>query len=214
MISISHKAIFIHIPKCAGQSVEETFLKDISEDLAFERHRHLLGCFQRPRSWAAKFPERLAHLTAHEYTALSFVSPSLWNDCFKFAIVRSPVDRCVSMWRYLGELEMDFDRFVHEHLPAMIADRHYFYKSQSEYLVEPGTRKILVDQVVAFHALNDEWAEIQRRTGLSTALLKRNTSTKRQKPEVSRSAAQAIESMYKDDYDLLAQWIESPGGGR
>ena len=46
MISFPHKTIFIHIPKCAGQSVEETFLNDIGLD--WRKHRHLFGCFKKP----------------------------------------------------------------------------------------------------------------------------------------------------------------------
>src|SRR5260221_667113 len=112
MISTIHKTIFVHIPKCAGQSVEETFLKDISPDLDWEKHRHIISCFQRPESWGKQFPERLAHLTADEYLSLSFVSQSVWEKYYKFAIVREPIDRCISMWKCLPDMTLDFDDFV------------------------------------------------------------------------------------------------------
>ena len=32
MISLFHETIFVHIPKCAGQSVEQAFLSDFELD--------------------------------------------------------------------------------------------------------------------------------------------------------------------------------------
>jgi len=77
MISFPHKTIFIHIPKCAGQSIEETFLNDIGLDWC--KHRHLFGCFKKPSTWSDNFPNRLAHLTAYEYFDLDFVNKEIFE---------------------------------------------------------------------------------------------------------------------------------------
>ena len=91
MISFPHKTIFIHIPKCAGQSVEETFLNDIGLD--WYKHRHLFGCFKKPLTWSNNFPDRLAHLTAYEYFDLDFINKETFSQFYKFSIVRDPLDR-------------------------------------------------------------------------------------------------------------------------
>ena len=69
MISIKHKIIFIHIPKCAGQSIENIFLRDLGLSWK-ERYPLLL----RPRKPNEKGPERLAHLYAEEYLSLIHIS--------------------------------------------------------------------------------------------------------------------------------------------
>ena len=69
MISIKHKIIFIHIPKCAGQSIENIFLRDLGLSWK-ERYPLLL----RPRKANEKGPERLAHLYAEEYFKFGYIS--------------------------------------------------------------------------------------------------------------------------------------------
>ena len=68
MISIKHKIIFIHIPKCAGISIENIFLRDLGLSWK-ERHPLLL----RPRKVNEKGPERLAHLYAEEYFKFGYI---------------------------------------------------------------------------------------------------------------------------------------------
>ena len=77
MISLVHKVIFIHIPKCAGQSVEETFLNDLK--LSWDDHRYLFGCFERPSSWNKNIPDRLALLTAKEILELNLLPEEIFN---------------------------------------------------------------------------------------------------------------------------------------
>ena len=59
MISIKHKTIFIHIPKCAGQSIEYLFLKDLG--INWDQRINLL---LRSKKFNERGPERLAHLYA------------------------------------------------------------------------------------------------------------------------------------------------------
>ena len=111
MISIHHKTIFVHIPKCAGQSIEAAFCADLGLD--WDDHRHLLGCMQRPRSWDEALPNSLAHLTAHDYVEKAFCPPEMFEAYFKFAVVRDPVERLVSIWRY-RKVALEFSEFVRQ----------------------------------------------------------------------------------------------------
>jgi hypothetical protein len=198
MISLIHKTIFVHIPKCAGQSVESTFLKDISPDLNHDSHRHLLGCFEKPPSWDAAYPSRLAHLTAAQYTSLAFVSQSQWDSYFKFSTIRDPIERCVSMWRYHLYTEMSFPDFINEHLPSLSVQNDW-YRSQSHYLIDTATGSCLVDVVLPFSQIAERWHVIQQRAGVRAALDHRNEA-RVDRPEVPPALARKIKKIYADDY--------------
>ncbi len=206
MISFRHNAIFVHIPKCAGQSVEAAFLHDISPSLDWDRHRHLLACFEKPASWSAAFPGRLAHLTAEEYVGLSFVSQEVWDDCFKFTIVRDPVDRMLSAWKYLNIRE-DFDTFSKKLLPKAVADGQFFFRSQCDYLMLKGQDKVAVDLVLSIKKLRQDWSQVQQRCGLRSELGKRNATGQKDSPPVTAYAAAAIREIYSRDYELLGEYF-------
>ena len=77
--------VFVHVPKCAGQSVEMFFLNRIGLD--WERRAPLL---LRPNDVPALGPHLLAHLKAHEYVEKKWMTPLEFNEYFKFAFVRNP----------------------------------------------------------------------------------------------------------------------------
>jgi hypothetical protein len=198
MISLIHKTIFVHIPKCAGQSVESTFLKDIAPDLEHHSHRHQLGCFEKPPSWATAYPSRLAHLTAAQYISLAFVSQSQWSSYFKFSIVRDPIERVLSMWRYNLFDQLSFDSFVSDHL-ATLSINDQTYRSQSYYLLDTTTGACLVDYIVPFADLATQWRVIQKQAGLSAELDHRNAA-RVPRPKVHSILANKIREIYADDY--------------
>lgn len=91
MISSKHKCIFIHVPKTAGQSIEQLFLKE--NNLTWEGRSPLL---LKPNNDPAIGPERLAHLYANEYVKFNHISQADFDEFYKFSFVRNPFDRLVS----------------------------------------------------------------------------------------------------------------------
>ena len=77
MICHKHKCIFIHIPRCAGTSMELSIVGD---------------------NWW-RVEKTTKHLIAS--TAKKIYEP-YWNDYFKFSFVRNPWDRMVSMSSFPG----------------------------------------------------------------------------------------------------------------
>ena len=203
MISIHHKTIFVHIPKCAGQSVEAAFCEDLG--LNWGKHRHLLACMQRPASWRKDLPQRLAHLTAHDYVDKNFCPPEMFRDYFKFAIIRDPVDRLVSAWRYLP-LDAGFAEFVERDLPERMAEDHFFFRSQKRYLCEPRSGRLLVDEVVPFSDLARRWPMIAARAGVHAPLRHRNKApSTKPEPVVSDSDRARIRDAYAEDYAFFPE---------
>lgn len=95
MICHPRQALFVHIPKTGGQSVETVFLQD--QGLTWQQRAALL---LRPNDLPARGPEKLAHLYASEYVALGHISAAQFARYRTFAIVRHPYDRFLSEYRY------------------------------------------------------------------------------------------------------------------
>ncbi len=204
MISFTHKTIFIHIPKCAGQSVEETFLNDIGLD--WHMHRHLFGCFKKPSTWSKNFPDRLAHLTAYEYFDLDFINKETFYRFYKFSIVRDPFDRMVSAWKDLTKSidsnKKDINFFILNILPKYISEKNYFFKNQKDFLCDPNTNEILVNKILKYSELKSDWEKIKMDTSIKLDLTFRNKS-KDIKIDVSKNCKDLVKELYKEDYYFL-----------
>lgn len=198
MISLCHRTVFVHIPKCAGQSVEAAFCSDLG--LKWQQHRYLLGCFERPKGWPRGLPDRLAHLTAHEIVARNMLPQALFTAFYRFAIVRDPVARVVSMWRFLAP-DSGFDDFVQQDLPRRVCEGHFWYRSQRAYLCHPDTGALLVDHVIPFSRIAEHWPEVMRRAGLNVPLGHRNAAPAGSElPGCASDTEAAIREIYAEDY--------------
>ena len=69
MILPEYRAIHVHIPKCAGQSIEAAFGRRIGQHY-------------------------------HKKKFISMFGAKKWNNFFKFAFIRNPWDRFVSLYHY------------------------------------------------------------------------------------------------------------------
>ena len=159
-----------------------------------------MGCFERPPSWPQGLPERLAHLTARDYVEYDLLPEALFREFYKFAVIRDPVERAISMWRYLPN-EMSFDAFVLDELTPGLEAGHFYYQSQCAFLLDREGSAPLVDHVVPFSELAGHWPEVQRRAGLSAPLGHRNKAPDaRPAPCPSVASVDRIRALYADDY--------------
>jgi hypothetical protein len=185
MISHSHKAVFIHVPKTAGQSVEQAFLRDLGLDWA-ERAPLLL----RSNDDASKGPPRLAHLTAGDYVALGHMTASEWSEFHRFSVVRDPFSRAVSLYRHRGP-NMGFRDWVMSWLTATLssnpddAQARWFVRPQVEFLCDE-LGEILVGTVMRFETLGIDFAAVAKDVGLkSRDLPRRNTTGHKPQPDIN-----------------------------
>ncbi len=174
MISHRHKTIFVHVPKTAGQSIEQVFVDDLGLSWDDREVLHL-----RYNDDPTFGPQHLGHLYADEYVRKGHIDQYQWDSYFKFAVVRNPYDRILSEFRYrrfrkTGPL---FWFLRKQHLDDYLdIARHVV--PQSRYLFdENGT--CLVDEIVKFEELQHKLPDVfQRVFGSSRSLPKRNESTK------------------------------------
>jgi hypothetical protein len=171
MLSHHHKAIFVHIPKCAGQSVEIAFLRDLG--LTWRTRAPLL---LHPNDRAEFGPPRLAHLLAADYVRYHYVTDTIFQSYLKFAVVRNPWTRVVSLYCHLSRnisRNLTFRKFVLEWLAGQFANQHtaekfWFVRPQVDFVFADG--KLLVDEIVRFERLPEEFDRIAARVGLKTPL--------------------------------------------
>ncbi len=199
MISHFHRTVFVHIPKCAGQSVETAFLDELG--LSWETRAPLL---LRENGQPALGPPRLAHLLARDYVRLHYLSQDLFDGYFKFAVVRDPWSRAASFYRYL-DLNMSFADFVTLWLPEQLAggERHWFLRPQADYLFPeggPAAGPMLVDALVRFERIGEDFAAIMDRAALHTPLphVNRSHGTEAARPRSALEKLRGLASMPAD----------------
>lgn len=204
MISHFHETVFIHIPKNAGQSIEQAFLSDIGlswSDRAPLLLRQSVDCDNGT-------PPRLAHLTGSQYVDLKYLTPKLFASYYKFSVCRNPWDRAFSLYKYLTNQSKPFASYIREDFEKEIYIKHnWFAKSQASFLINR-ENKLLVDEVIRFERLNDDFRKIAGKLKLKSTTLPHVNESKNQAKIDYRDAyceksKQIIEKLYADDIDLF-----------
>ena len=130
MISHQHETIFIHIPKCAGTSIERVFLEDIN--VTWQNRSPLLLRINENHEVG---PPRLAHLTHGEYTEFHYISKKLFRKYFKFSICRNPYARTYSLYKYTTNQTISFDSFVLNLKEKFSKEEHFwFIRPQTDFI--------------------------------------------------------------------------------
>jgi len=93
LISHKHKCIFIHIPKCAGSSIEKGFGVR-PDDFTKPDYEHLMG-------WCPEKKIYMHHATPQQLFDMGFIDSVTWNSYYKFVIYRNSYDRAFSDYKYL-----------------------------------------------------------------------------------------------------------------
>mgnify|MGYP001036855903 CR=1 FL=1 len=144
--------IFIHIPKCAGNAVQQSLFREVV----------------------------FGHQTIRQYQIA--LPKTLYEKTWKFTVTRNPWERIVSAWRFLeagGFHEHDaeyfaenlsqyptFDDFVNDWLVYQDLDlcgcAHF--KTQLHYIRDFRGR-VAMDYMVKLSDLNDEYHHIRKRLG-------------------------------------------------
>ena len=202
-ISFDKELVFVHIPKCAGSSIEEALNIDYDTGL---RSADGIRCSQLQISNIDDLQnvERIytkntspQHLPA---SVLKKIIPHIFEEYTKFAVVRNPYDRIVSEYLYTKhKYHMTFDNFIKYVFNLPKFERHVEFDShmntQSSFVYE--SNKLLVDKIFKFENVNDvfNWLQLPEIHINST-----NRTTPWQEyytPELM----QLVYNFYKQDFD-------------
>jgi hypothetical protein len=177
MICREYQCLFVHVPKTAGQSVEQFFMDRLGLDWDRDRAEVMLG--DNPDR--ERGTEKLAHLTAAEYVEDGFVSAEEYAALFKFSFVRNPYERIVSEYLYRNYFShRSFRDFVLRRLPPPGWGDDYRHVMPQYDMLHDANGRLLVDFVGRFESLQQDFGEVCARLGIENAALPhRNRSNKR-----------------------------------
>ena len=177
MICRQYQCLFVHVPKTAGQSVEQFFMDRLGLDWDRDRAEVMLG--DNPDH--DRGTEKLAHLSAAEYVEDGFVSAEEFSDLFTFSFVRNPYERLVSEYLYRNYFShRNFRDFVLHRMPAPGWNDDYRHVMPQYDMLHDSNGRLLVDFVGRFERLQQDFDEVCQRLGIDDSELPhRNPSNKR-----------------------------------
>jgi hypothetical protein len=113
MISHKHKFIFVHIPKCAGSSIEQFLLRNEGVEVTVGEKFYLNSLSDNVKK------EYLLDYPLHSYSQhfpLGRYSPKFVLNYYCFTFVRNPWDLLVSEYFYIIEnydIDFSFEEFIY-----------------------------------------------------------------------------------------------------
>ncbi len=228
MISHTYKCIFIHIPKCAGTSIERVFgHHDTHEGIGMQDHR-TIRMIQRPFfAWPFEFSpdnadalifrckhplRKLKHSLGREVNLanLARVSAGQYREYFKFTFVRNPWARVYSWYRnvardpaisrYYGlNAPIAFEQFVRR----FVGRKHL--KPQTFWLKD--TRgQIATDFIGRFENLESDFQVVAETIGLPETTLPHVLGTSASpdfRAFYDEATRRIVENVYREEIELF-----------
>ena len=205
ILSYKYKFLFIHVPKTAGCSIDEHVRPLLDrDDLLIEWGRE-----------NERFRMHRHHLTRHvtASTARDCFGNRLWNAVYKFAVVRNPFDRLISLHNYYQRSPenlfrgrtVPFNCFIMEperYFPTCLSAFHYYTPSSGE-------KRTILDRILRYENLHTELGEVFESLGIpygGTLAPKRNTEQRYMKDYracYSKEARAKVEAECKDELDFF-----------
>lgn len=211
VISHKFKTIFVHIPKCAGMSIETAFVD--AHGLTWESRFPLL---LTPNNNPDLGPPRLAHLKPAEYRRIGYAPEWMWREYFTFSFVRNPWHRVVSLYRYMRYDERcSFRTFVVDVLAnELMQTKRWFVGQQVEWLLDE-EGGLEVDFIGRVENIFSHFQIVRSNAGLPNSVIlphcnNSRVSGRKVYPVYAREAdyycdvtARVVEELYKDDCEQL-----------
>lgn len=189
------KAIFVHIPKCAGVSINKMFFGNLAG----------------------------GHATLNDYTVI--FEPKCINEYFKFTIVRNPWDRLVSAYFFLKsgglnhedrrffEKELSqfnsFDDFVINWLTVDNIKKYHHFKPQLHYISE-ANEKVNLDFIGRLENIHNDLNYICKRLNFNKTLPLLNKSNHTNyKDYYNQKTIKIVQDVYGKDIDFLGYNFEN-----
>ena len=235
--SHKNKIIFVHIPKTAGTSIEAALgMHANKHDIGIVPYRHqrinyhnLFGSGMQHLT-VTEIRDYYRGIHFDSYRKLGFlkhiidvflnvfnktkesnIGGNIFNEYYKFSVVRNPYDRLVSHFSWLCNLQRkssspnknDFIHFVDEIAKKQLYKTEQHLIPQYQYVVIDG--KIAVDYIIHFENLANEFNLLCNKLGIDAELEKRMVSNRAKFNEYyNYKTKQKVYEIYKEDFSLFS----------
>lgn len=168
MISIAHNFLFVHVPKTAGNSVQNVLINYSEDRIVTNKNQDGVERFgiESPTARISK------HSNLKQYRKL--VDPAIYGKLYKFGCVRNPWDRMIS---YYFSPHRKTDTFVRQDFFELL-DKS---PTSLSYLTLDGTSKgtVGVDFIMKFESLSADFSNVCQKLGIDEQPLPHRNSSKR-----------------------------------
>ena len=202
MVSHRHRFIFLAVPRTASHAIRAALGPLLGgEDWQQELLR--LG-LRSPLAGIARIGH--GHVTARE--ACAELSDEVWRSYFKFAVVRNPFDRFVSVCAMLNKRNPGYrgrERgFMKRALGVPRFRARVLVRPQAEMLVG-ADGELALDSLGRYERLEASFAAICRRLGIDAQPLARHNATEGTAPGAIYDAEleAMVADFYRRDFELL-----------
>lgn len=220
MVSHKHECIFIHIPKCAGTSIETALGHfDGHTGRGGQDHR-TIRMIEKPILKFATFSDKENILEVLRRTRDSFkeaenpknkisVTSEQYQSYFKFSFVRNPWARAFSWYKNVNRDE------IHQKslgLNEMISFKEFLKRFAGEGMLRPQTYwlknfegKIDLDFIGRFENLEEGFGEVAKRLNMQELSLphKIKGSSKDYRDYYDDDSIQIVQKVYKEEIELF-----------
>ncbi|MBR0552113.1 sulfotransferase family 2 domain-containing protein [Stakelama marina] len=208
MICRKRKIIFVHIPKCGGTSVEDCiWTGDKSKRTEQDLWMGVKYPFWKPTR--NKYQTGgLQHLTAQQIR--QEIGHDLFCGCFRFAVVREPLARIVSQYKYMKRrhdlrklIKMNENDSFSHYLDLISKKSHVQWKPQADFILDRDG-SMLVDRVYRLEDISTDMSDLSRNVGLDFERLpKHNTTADMEPPVITNADREEVAMMFRKDYEIL-----------
>ena len=183
MICHRLRCVFVHIPKVAGQSMEQFFMDHLGLDRDRDRETLHLHNNDDP----LRGTEKLSHLSAAEYVRCGHMTAENFSAYFRFAFVRNPWERILSEYRYRNYFRhRSFKDFVLNKLPPPGWDDKYRHVMPQYDMLHDEQGRLLVDFVGRYENLQADFDTVCTRLGIREPTLPHRNSSEKKSRERKR----------------------------
>jgi len=196
-ISHKHKAIFVHIPKTAGTSIERAMgIKELDRESYRHRDEFVID--------GVKYA--LQHYTAEMLMQEEAIRPH-WKPYYKFAFVRHPYTRVLSEYFWVKGKKnqgLEFDRQdFKDYLKSYYVNLNTDHKlSQTQYLYS-SSGILLVDRVFKFEQIKASFNVLSNRLKLKSKLehAQKSSNSASYTSKLDGDDKDFIYELYRDDFE-------------
>lgn len=206
---------FVHVPKTGGTAVEQAYKPHLRfGDVVLAAWRRSLD------NWY----DEVLHVGKHSSAAhiAGQVGQERFRQLFSYAIVRDPLDRLVSYYRWIQSFEHpgELERWLRAHrsFEAFVEPASEHFALQSDLVCDPGTGLPMVTILAPYPSLAESWRLVCTRLGVAAGILPRANASIAIPVEVTDRARQIVGRRYARDVtlyrDAVARWAALHGAGR